>query len=221
LTLNKGIPSNADLNQLEDHWRKCHQANPHALTVLTKLFRNMDEVKNFKKNLFFFQNNFCFIQLSKFEQRIKYFNNCHRLSQLLVTYRDSISPLDSSSIDQLKPYKDLLIDLYLYDTNTKEKILELLKYQYYLNEIKQLIDWNISNFPTSGKMLALKGVKQEPNYKIILNELRQEWKKSHFKATESQLVDETLPIILKNLTTSTTQQKIEVNPPAFALLKKT
>jgi hypothetical protein len=55
LTLNKGIPSNADLNQLEDHWRKCHQANPHALTILTKLFRNMDEVKNFKKKSFFFK----------------------------------------------------------------------------------------------------------------------------------------------------------------------
>jgi len=151
---------------------------------------------------------------------MKYSNDCRRLSQLLVAYRDSISPLDSSSIDRLKPYKDLLIDLYLYDTNAKEKILELLKYQYHLNEIKQLIDWNISNFPISGKMLALKDIKQGPNYKIILNELRQEWKKSHFKATESQLLDETLPIILKNLTTSTTQQKIEVNPPAFALPKK-
>jgi hypothetical protein len=69
-------------------------------------------------------------------------------------------------------------------------------------------------------MLTLKGVKQGPNYRIILDELRQEWRKSHFKATESQLLDETLPIILKNLTTSTTQQKIEVNPPAFALPKK-
>jgi hypothetical protein len=46
LSLNKGIPSNADLNQLEDHWRKCYQTHPHALTILTKLFRNMDEVKN-------------------------------------------------------------------------------------------------------------------------------------------------------------------------------
>jgi hypothetical protein len=70
-------------------------------------------------------------------------------------------------------------------------------------------------------MLALKSVKQGPNYKIILNELRQEWKKSHFKATESQLLDETLPIRLKTLTTSTTQQESEVNLPAFALLKKT
>jgi len=45
LSLNKGIPSNADLNQFEEHWKKCHQAQPHALTILTKLFRNMDEVK--------------------------------------------------------------------------------------------------------------------------------------------------------------------------------
>jgi hypothetical protein len=150
---------------------------------------------------------------------MKYSNDCRRLSQLLVTYRDSISILDSSSIDPLKPYKDLLIDLYLFDSDIKEKIIELLKYQYYLNEIQRLIDWTIPNFPISGGMLALKGIKQGTNYKLILNELRQTWKKSHFKATENQLLDESLPIILKNLTTAT-QQKTVVNPPAFALPKK-
>ncbi|CAF4313466.1 unnamed protein product, partial [Rotaria magnacalcarata] len=35
-----GIPSDADLNQFEDHWQQCYQANPHAMTILTKLFRN-------------------------------------------------------------------------------------------------------------------------------------------------------------------------------------
>ena len=47
-----GIPSNIDLNRLEEHWRKCHQAHPHALTILTKLFRNMEEVNLFL-NIFF------------------------------------------------------------------------------------------------------------------------------------------------------------------------
>ncbi|CAF3615493.1 unnamed protein product [Rotaria sp. Silwood1] len=200
-----GIPSNADLNQLEEHWKKCHQANPHALTILTKLFLTMDE-------------------LSKFEQRMKYSNDCRRLSQLLVTYRDSISILDSSSIDPLKPYKDLLIDLYLFDPNIKEKIIELLKYQYYLNEVQQLIDWTIPSFPISAGMLALKGIKQGPNYKAILHELREAWKKSHFKANENQLLDETLPTVLKNLTkiesSMISNQKTTVNPPAFALPKR-
>ncbi|CAF3814774.1 unnamed protein product [Rotaria sp. Silwood1] len=200
-----GIPSNADLNQLEEHWKKCHQANPHALTILTKLFLTMDE-------------------LSKFEQRMKYSNDCRRLSQLLVTYRDSISILDSSSIDPLKPYKDLLIDLYLFDPNIKEKIIELLKYQYYLNEVQQLIDWTIPSFPISAGMLALKGIKQGPNYKAILHELREAWKKSHFRANENQLLDETLPTVLKNLTkiesSMISNQKTTVNPPAFALPKR-
>jgi hypothetical protein len=44
LNLIIGIPSDADLSQLEDHWQKCYQAKPHAMTILTKLFRNMDEV---------------------------------------------------------------------------------------------------------------------------------------------------------------------------------
>ncbi|CAF4446574.1 unnamed protein product, partial [Rotaria magnacalcarata] len=71
--------------------------------------------------------------------------------------------------------------------------IELLKYQYHLHEVQQLTDWTIPNFPISAGMLALKGVKQGPNYKIILNELRQAWKDSHFKATENELLTEILP----------------------------
>ncbi|CAM4859599.1 unnamed protein product [Rotaria socialis] len=196
------IPSKVDLNQIEDHWRKYHQAKSEALTILTKPFRD----------------------LSKFEQRMKYSNEFRRLSQLLVTYRDAISTLDSSSVDPLKPYKDLLIDLYLFDPNIKEKMIELLKYQYYLNELQQFIDWPIPNFPISAGMLALKGVKQGPNYKVILNELRQAWKNSYFKATESQLLDEILPTVLNNLSTidpsTITEQKTIVNLPAFDLPKR-
>lgn len=40
-----GVPSNADLNQLEDHWRKCHQSQPHALTILSSLFQDIQEVR--------------------------------------------------------------------------------------------------------------------------------------------------------------------------------
>ena len=152
---------------------------------------------------------------------MKFSNDCRRLSQLLVIYRDSISLLDST--DPLKPYKDLLVDLHPFDPNIKEKVIELLKYQYHENELQQLLDWPIPNFPISPGMLALKRVKQGPNYKLILHELREAWKKSHFEATESQLLNEILPIILKNLSTSSglTEQKTEIIvPPAFTLPKK-
>jgi hypothetical protein len=148
---------------------------------------------------------------------MKYSNDCRRLSQLLLTYRDSISILNSSSIDPLKPYKDLLIDLYLFDPTIKEKILELLKYQHHLTEVEQLLNWTMPRFPVSGGMLALKGIKQGANYKIILNELREVWKKSNFKATENELLDKELPRILKNLPT---YQTPNITPPAFALPKK-
>jgi hypothetical protein len=151
---------------------------------------------------------------------MKYSNDCRRLSQLLVFYRDSIRLLDS--IDRLKPYKDLLIDLHPYDPDIKEKVIELLKYQYHENEVQQLLDWPIPNFPISAGMLALKGVKQGPNYKSILHELRQVWKNLNFKATESQLLNEMLPVILKDLTTSSglAAQKTEMIPPAFTLPKR-
>jgi hypothetical protein len=51
LSLIKGIPSDADFNRLEDHWRQCHQAKPHAMTILTKLFRDIDEVSQIGLNL--------------------------------------------------------------------------------------------------------------------------------------------------------------------------
>jgi hypothetical protein len=131
---------------------------------------------------------------------MKYSNDCRRLAQLIIANRDSISILDLSSIDPLKPYKDLLVDLIIQDPTAKEKILELLKYQHYLTEAQQLSEWILPRFPVSGEALASQGIKQGPNYKIILNELREAWKKSHFKATKDQLVTDVLPKVLDNLT---------------------
>ena len=130
---------------------------------------------------------------------MKYSNDCRRLAQLIIDYRDSISILDSSSIDPLKPYKDLLVDLIIRDSTAKEKIVELLKYQHYLTEAQQLSEWIIPRFPVSGETLVSKGIKQGPNYKIILDKLREAWKTSHFQATENQLIDKSLPHILENL----------------------
>ena len=155
---------------------------------------------------------------------MKYSNECRRLAQLLVTFRDSTLPLDGSSRDPLKSYKDLIVDLHSYDPNIKEKICELLKYQYHPELMQQILDWPVPRFPVSAGMLILKGIKQGPNYKLIINELREAWKKSHYGATESQLLDETLPLLLKNLSAAenlaTVNQKTFVNPPAFALPKR-
>ncbi|CAF3073167.1 unnamed protein product [Rotaria sp. Silwood2] len=188
-----GIPSDVDLNDFDDHYRQCYQAKPLAMTVLTKLFRNTHEI-------------------GIFEQRMKYSNDCRRLAQLIINYRDSISILDSSSIDRLKSYKDLLVDLIIQDPTTKEKIVELLKYQHNLTEAQQLSVWTIPRFPVSGGTLASKGIKQGPNYKIILDKLREAWKESHFQATENQLIDESLPHVLKNL--------VNTNSPTSSSLSK-
>ena len=134
---------------------------------------------------------------------MKYSNDCRRLSQLILTYRDSVSILDASSTDPLKPYKDLLTDLSINDPAAKERIVELLKYQHHLKEAQQLSEWIIPRFPVTGGTLAAKGIKQGPTYKLILNELRESWKKSHYQATESQLVDDALPHVLETLAATT------------------
>jgi hypothetical protein len=153
---------------------------------------------------------------------MKYSNDCRRLAQLIITNRDSISILDSSSIDPLKPYKDLLIDLINNDPMAKDRIVELLKYQHYLPEAQQLSEWILPRFPITGGMLASKGIKQGPNYKLILNELRESWKKSHFQATESQLLDEVLPNVLYNLanTDEIASTKTKQNSTASCSLPK-
>jgi len=130
---------------------------------------------------------------------MKYSNDCRRLAQLIITNRDTISILDSSSIDPLKPYKDLLLDLSINDPNAKERVVELLKYQHYLSEAEQLSEWILPRFPVSGETLSSNGIKQGPTYKIILNGLREAWKKSHFQATENQLISEVLPSVLEHL----------------------
>lgn len=173
------IPSDADLSEIEDHWQQCYQAQPHAITVLAKLFRDTAEI-------------------TKFEQRMKYSNDCRRIAQVILTYRDTVS-LDTSSSDTLKPYKDLLLDLTIADPNAKDKVIELLKYQHHVNEIEQLSRWILPRFPVSGDSLSSRGIKQGPNFKLILNELRQAWKKSHYQATEYQLINEVLPQVLEQM----------------------
>jgi hypothetical protein len=150
---------------------------------------------------------------------MKYSNDCRRLAQLLMTYRNSTVMLDTSAIDRLKAYKDLLIDLYPYDEQIKDKIIELLKYQYQWEAIPILSNWSRPSFPVTSGMLTLKGVKQGPNYKLILNELFHVWKCSHYQATESQLLNESLPIILNN-PNILTERTPSVYPPAFVLVKK-
>jgi len=131
---------------------------------------------------------------------------------LIIANRDTISILDSSSIDPLKPYKDLLLDLIINDPNAKERVVELLKYQHYLAEAEQLSEWTLPRFPVSGVTIASKGIKQGPTFKIILNELREAWKKSHFQATEDQLINEILPDVLEHLT--------DTNPSTSSSLPK-
>jgi hypothetical protein len=123
---------------------------------------------------------------------------------LILTHRDTLSLLDSSSSDPLKPYKDLLLDLTINDPTAKEKVVELLKYQHHLNEAQQLFEWTLPRFPVSGGTLAANGIKQGPTYKVILNELREAWKKSHYQATENQLIDEVLPSVLERLANTNT-----------------
>lgn len=142
---------------------------------------------------------------------MKYSNDCRRLSQLILTRRDSISLLDSSSIDRLKLYKDLLLDLLIDDATAKDKIVELLKYQHHLDEISVFINWTIPRFPITGAHLASKGIKPGPMYKSILNELRQTWKRSHYVDDENRLLNEVLPILLENETKNVAPVKKQKN----------
>ncbi|CAF1125919.1 unnamed protein product, partial [Didymodactylos carnosus] len=194
-----GIPPPTDLDEFEKHCEKCKESKPRAATILTKLFRNIQE-------------------LETFEMRMKYSNETKRLSQLLVTYRDITQLITTNaSSNRLKAYKDLVIDLVVVDPSAKEKVTELLKYQGHTQLYSELEQWKIPKFPISGGMLALKGIKQGPNYKIILNELKEIWKESNYEKTEKELLENCLPSVLEKLSNSTTTTEIaSTSPPAFA-----
>lgn len=130
---------------------------------------------------------------------MKYSNDCRRIAQTILTYRDTVSLAHSTAMDSLKPYKDLLLDMTIQDPNAKEKVVELLKYQHHLAEAEQLSQWTLARFPVSGTVLSSRGIKQGPTYKIILNDLREAWKQSNFQATENELLDQYLPPILERL----------------------
>ena len=130
---------------------------------------------------------------------MKYSNDCRRIAQTILTYRDTVSLVHSTTNDPLKPYKDLLLDLAIQDPNAKDKVVELLKYQHHLAEAEQLSQWTLPRFPVSGTVLSSKGIKQGPTYKIILNDLREAWKQSNFQATESELLNNVLPTVLERL----------------------
>ena len=134
---------------------------------------------------------------------MKYSNDCRRIAQIILTYRDKISLVHSTTGgDPLKPYKDLLLDLGIQDPNAKEKVVELLKYQHHPLEAEQLSQWTLPRFPVSGNVLSSQGVKQGPTFKLILNELREAWKQSDYLATENQLINNVLPSILERLATT-------------------
>jgi hypothetical protein len=139
---------------------------------------------------------------------MKYSNDCRRISQLIIAQRNLIALLDASMKDRLKPYKDLLIDMMIVDPNAKDKVLELLKYQHYLNEIQAFSEWIPPRFPITGGMLASKGIKQGPNYKLILNQLREVWKQWSYEIDESRLLEEILPIVLENVTQTNEQSTV-------------
>lgn len=134
---------------------------------------------------------------------MKYSNDLRRLSQLILSQRDTIASLDSTARDRLKPYKDLLLDQLIVDPAAKERVIELLKYHHHdLETIQIFSDWTLPRFPITGGMLASKGIKQGPNYKFILNELREKWKQSYYEATEQELLEIHLPTVVESLETS-------------------
>lgn len=150
---------------------------------------------------------------------MRYSNDCRRLGQLLVSYRDVVKKCSSKSADPWQSYKDLVFDLHSYDPDIKEKIIELLKYQYEFDGIPVIQEWTIPQFPVTPGMFILKGVKKGQNYRLILEQLQRAWKQSNYQASEKQLLDEVLPNLLTNPSSIINDTSIPI-PSAFSLSKK-
>ncbi|XP_050813444.1 CCA tRNA nucleotidyltransferase 1, mitochondrial isoform X3 [Gopherus flavomarginatus] len=116
------------------------------------------------------------LKISKEEKNLGLFIMKHR--------RDLIKAIDSP--EPLKPYQDFIIDSREPDMNSR--ICELLKYQGEEHLLKEMQEWSVPSFPISGHDLRKMGISSGKEIGTVLQQLRDQWKKSGYQMDKEQLL---------------------------------
>lgn len=168
-----GLPDKPNIDELKVVWKRSGHLKMNAITLLSSLLCTVEDVAKLHIRL----------KLSAFERDLAYF------------IIDNRNPKPNN--DPLLPYKKLLLKSKTKQSDTREWIIELLKYNDFphLEEFKA---WKIPRFPISGIMLKEKGIENGRFMGIVINELKAYWVDSNCVATEKELLDQ-LPKVLELL----------------------
>ncbi|OWK02674.1 hypothetical protein Celaphus_00010353, partial [Cervus elaphus hippelaphus] len=150
------LPANASLEEFNKVSKNVEGFSPKPMTVLTSLFKVQDDVAKLDLRL----------KISKEEKNLGLF--------IVKNRKDLIKAVDSS--EPLKPYQDFIIDSR--EADATARVCELLKYQGEHGLLEQMQQWAIPPFPVSGHDIRKAGVSSGKEIGVLLQQLREQWKKS-------------------------------------------
>ncbi|XP_036387800.1 CCA tRNA nucleotidyltransferase 1, mitochondrial [Megalops cyprinoides] len=161
-----GLPAGGNVEELKRVWQQAQDWSPKPMTLLSALLRCSEDVDRLDLRL----------KISKEEKNLGLFLVKHR--------RDLLKSEDGS--DSLRPYTDFIIDSREPDAHSK--VCELLKYQGEDRLLVELKSWSIPRFPVSGHDLRKMGITSGKEIGIILQQLRDVWKKSRYQMDKDELL---------------------------------
>ncbi|KAM5313459.1 CCA tRNA nucleotidyltransferase 1, mitochondrial isoform 1-T2 [Glossophaga mutica] len=161
-----GLPANASLEEFDRVSKNVEGFSPKPMTLLASLFKAQDDV-------------------AKLDLRLKISKEERNLGLFIVKYRkDLVKATDSS--EPLKPYQDFLIDCR--EPDAAARVSELLKYQGQHALLRELQRWSVPPFPVSGHDLRRAGVSSGKEIGALLQQLRDQWKKSGYRMEKEELL---------------------------------
>ncbi|XP_063072512.1 CCA tRNA nucleotidyltransferase 1, mitochondrial isoform X2 [Engraulis encrasicolus] len=161
-----GLPAEGNVGEMKRVWSCSHSLSPRPMTVVSALFRGMDDVDKLDLRL----------RISKEEKTLGLF---------LVKNRWDLVRGDDPD-DRLRPYTDFIIDSR--EVDVQNKVCELLKYQGEEKLLAEMSGWAVPRFPVSGHDLRKLGITSGKEIGTVLQALRDTWKKSRYQMDKDELL---------------------------------
>lgn len=162
-----GLPEKGNLEEFSRVCSQTEHLSPKPMTLLTALFSHPDGVQ-------------------KLDLRLKISKEEKMLALFLLKERRELTA-DHDEQEPLKPFQDYVIDSR--ETDAHRKVCELLKYQGEERLLRQMEQWTLPRFPVSGHDLRRMGISSGKEIGKILQELRERWKESGYRADKEELLD--------------------------------
>nr|XP_054766191.1 LOW QUALITY PROTEIN: CCA tRNA nucleotidyltransferase 1, mitochondrial-like [Lytechinus pictus] len=163
LAVHVGIPPEADLQELHQVYQRSQSLHPHPVTVLSALFKDEKDVLIM-------------------EQRMRVSAEERKTALFVIAERG-----DKPHSNPLKPYQDIVVCSK--EKNILKYVTEVLKYR---GESQLLVDfrsWDVAKFPVTGKDLLAAGVPKGKGFGDVMEQVRQWWMDSDFKANKEELLE--------------------------------